>query len=280
MIRGRIDAGKRPQGPEQFHFQFYLSKREILMPKEWHDINEPGFMIRQSEPGRSQSAALDIQSASPTDGPRVILRNGSFMPGPDGYAFTKKTGVKIEVEEEGNSGEKISGLVTFSLFSRYKGIEMNHNHEIDANIRNGIAEGELTLYYDENYYDNGMPENEIVEYFFRARHKRCADIHESMVLEMPRGAREKLLVRLDIDPEDEEAQDDLFTLRSTDEAGSYNKTLSVKDDADSENQTLDLLFADIDPSLRYTLEASYGDGEEPEILFENVTVEELTHNGR
>lgn len=248
------------------------------MPKDWHDVNEPNVWKKNTEGGSTQTTEpAEETSTAPKQEPKVFLKNGRFEPGPDGYAFTKKVKVKVDVEEEGNQGEKTKGLVTFKLFSRYKGKEMNHNHEVDVGIHDGVAEAELTLYYDEAYYDDRMPPDEIVEYFFRASHKRCSEVLESKVLSLPEIGG-KLRISLHIDPEDETAQNDKFTLRSTDEARTYEQTLTVKDDCDSSNDTLDLIFEGVDSSLSYTLEADHGEGAEPELLFENVSYEELSQD--
>lgn len=247
------------------------------MADNFHDINEPGVWKKKPEGGSAQTAApAEEASPAPKQEAKVFLKNGRFEPGSDGYAFTKKVKVKVDVEEEGNQGEKIKGLVTFKLFSRYKGKEMNHNHEVDVGIHDGVAEAELTLYYDDGYYDDRMPADEIVEYFFRASHKRCSEVHESKVLTLPETGG-KLRISLHIDPEDEAAQNDTFTLRSTDEKVTYEKILTVKDDCDSSNDILDLVFDGVDPALSYTLEADLGEDGELELIFK-MTYEELSQD--
>ncbi|NLD92265.1 MAG: hypothetical protein GX639_06300 [Fibrobacter sp.] len=78
-----------------------------------------------------------------------------------------------------------------------------------------------------------------------------------------------LKIKLNINPNAPEARNDLYTLYSTDTLHSYKKTLSVKNDADKGNSTLELLYEGLDTSLKYTFEVDQGGSGEKKTLFKN-----------
>jgi outer membrane protein OmpA-like peptidoglycan-associated protein len=161
------------------------------MSTEWHDINNPGaFKRKDQEQSAKPASAEDSSAQSSAPEQKVILRNGTFSPGADGYAFAKKVKVGVEATLDGGSaGDSISGLVTFGLFSKHKNVEQDHKHSVDSGVHDGKAEGELTLYYDDGYYDAGMPQDEKVEYYFKASHAKAQQPLTSETLEMPQSTR-------------------------------------------------------------------------------------------
>jgi hypothetical protein len=85
-------------------------------------------------------------------------------------------------------------------------------------------------------------------------------------------------VRLNIDPNHQESQDDTFTMFSTDAAKTYSKVLTVKDDRVAGDACTDLTFADLDKSLSYSLEIDPGKEGDTFFLFENKSYGELNGN--
>ena len=83
----------------------------------------------------------------------------------------------------------------------------------------------------------------------------------------------QLRIRLAIDPQEAASQDDRFTLKATD--GSYEKTLTVKDDYLQGDAFLDLVFDNLKVNCRYTLEIDPGREGKPYTLFEDVPFMEL-----
>lgn len=81
--------------------------------------------------------------------------------------------------------------------------------------------------------------------------------------------KSKLTIVLDIDPEAESAYDDIYTLYSMDSNKSYLQKKTVKDDANKQNNSLELIFTDVDISLSYTLEVDSGNQGETTVIFEN-----------
>jgi len=82
-------------------------------------------------------------------------------------------------------------------------------------------------------------------------------------------------IRLNIDPNNTDSQDDTFTLFSTDSAKSYNKVLTVKDDQIPGDSYTDLSFIGLDKSLSYSLKISLGNGGQSYLLIDNKPYGEL-----
>jgi len=82
-------------------------------------------------------------------------------------------------------------------------------------------------------------------------------------------------IRLNIDPNDKDAQGDAFTMFSTDQAKSYNKVLTVKDDQVPGDSYTDLSYTNLDTSLSYSLKIELGSGGQSYLLIENKPYGEL-----
>jgi hypothetical protein len=78
-------------------------------------------------------------------------------------------------------------------------------------------------------------------------------------------------VTLDIDPKDQSSINDRFILAASD--GSCRQELTVKDDTVKGDDKLQLCFTGLDKTKRYTF--SWHDGEEEQILFEDLPYEHL-----
>ena len=82
-----------------------------------------------------------------------------------------------------------------------------------------------------------------------------------------------LHVRLAIDPNEASSKDDKFKLSSDD--GTYEKTLTVKDDKVEGDNFVDLVFENLKISKKYTLEVNPGAEGTPYKLFEDIPYTEL-----
>jgi hypothetical protein len=82
-------------------------------------------------------------------------------------------------------------------------------------------------------------------------------------------------IRLNIDPNDKDSADDTYTLFSTDEAKTYNKALTVKDDQVPGDSYTDLKFTDLDKALSYSMEIDLGADGHSYLTFENTPYGEL-----
>ncbi len=91
--------------------------------------------VNEDTPGSTQTTAR--------------LRNAKFLPD-ESTDFNKPCKVQVEVE----SSQPVNSQVVIALWGKYKEEEYNLQHEIKAAPENGIASGELKLYYVDAYYDD------------------------------------------------------------------------------------------------------------------------------
>jgi hypothetical protein len=77
------------------------------------------------------------------------LRNAKFLPD-EKTDFNKPCKVEVEVE----SSQPVTSQVIINLWGKYKEEEYNLQHEIKIHPENGLASGELKLYYVDAYYDD------------------------------------------------------------------------------------------------------------------------------
>ena len=78
-----------------------------------------------------------------------------------------------------------------------------------------------------------------------------------------------LIVNLQINPEDEAAEDDKYTLYSTDKDKFYKRTLTVNDDKVDGDNFLELHYYPVRKDLEYTLCIDPGEEGEKYNVFEN-----------
>jgi hypothetical protein len=82
-------------------------------------------------------------------------------------------------------------------------------------------------------------------------------------------------VRLNIDPNDPDSQKNTFRLFSTDDAKTYSKDQTVKDDQVPGDNYIDLKFTGLDARLSYSLEINPGEDAGSYFLFKDVAYEDL-----
>jgi hypothetical protein len=85
-----------------------------------------------------------------------------------------------------------------------------------------------------------------------------------------------LIVELELDAGDLEAQDDKYTLYCSEDESIYKKTLNVRDDHVEGDKFLTLAFPGLVKDHRYTLEVNPGAAGNPYYVFEDVPLEELS----
>jgi hypothetical protein len=85
---------------------------------------------------------------------------------------------------------------------------------------------------------------------------------------------ETISLRLNINPTEEQSQDDVYILFSTDAAQTYRQEKTVKDDQIPGDEYLDLRFTGLRSNLSYTLEINSGK-EGKSYMFENRPFKEL-----
>ena len=143
----------------------------------------------------------------------------------------------------------------------------DEEHEINvANLRKAL----ILLGYE--VAESGPYDDEVFQAHFKflARMAALGEVGEYDEEGQEEGQElSTLTVRLDIDPSLPEAQDDIYTLYSSDRKRRYEQRKTVKDDADSTNNTLELVYGDVDTSLSYTLEVDPGGTGEKKVVFRN-----------
>ena len=86
-------------------------------------------------------------------------------------------------------------------------------------------------------------------------------------------------IRLPIDPNNTEAQDDTFTLISMDDGKTYKQQKTVKDDKIPGDNYTDLEFSDVKEDAQYNFEVDSGKEIGKYFLFEKVSGKELLSDG-
>jgi hypothetical protein len=85
-----------------------------------------------------------------------------------------------------------------------------------------------------------------------------------------------LIVELEINAGDVEAQDDKYTLYCSEDKSVYKKTLTVRDDHKEGDEFLTLAFAGLVKDHSYTLEVDPGEAGNPYNVFEDVPLDKLS----
>jgi hypothetical protein len=164
----------------------------------WHDINDPGY-FKPAEPDKPKKSppkeyAADTVQKSPADkSPKVKLSAPQFIKGSDGFAFNKKCRAQVNVEYlQPTSRNK----VTFKLFSRYNEEDQDMQCQAEGFENDGIAEAELTLFYNDTHYNDYCEDPSVtLDYFFKASHPIGNEV-ESPPLTMPCEVKEAYRARL------------------------------------------------------------------------------------
>jgi hypothetical protein len=166
------------------------------VPQEWQDINDPGFFKKTSPIEKTSSTGFvtdGILVSKEKAGEEVRLSNPEFLEGDEGFEFNKKCLVRVNVEYVKETFRK---KVSFSLFSDYKGEIQDMRHEVEGEEEGGVAEAQVTLYYNDAHYTDYFEDNsKTVDYFFKAIHPSGKEI-ESPRLTLPRDKDEAKRVRM------------------------------------------------------------------------------------
>jgi hypothetical protein len=138
----------------------------------------------------NQAAQEDADEDTPNSTQTTArLCNAKFL-SDETTDFNKPCKVQVEVE----SSQPVTSQVVIALWGKYKEEEYNLQHEIKAAPENGIASGELKLYYVDAYYDDvasGVT-GESVYYIAKCSLKGASPV-DSEPLQMPLVAGVTLL---------------------------------------------------------------------------------------
>jgi hypothetical protein len=234
------------------------------MPDSWHDINDPGFFIKQKTDVKEKRNAVTDESPAAREkaGAVATLSDAKFVPPDKGVNFNEKCPAQVSVAYK----EKTSQTrVTFKLYCTYNGNKQDLKHKADANESDGTAATQLTLFYPDDYKDGD------VEYFFTAEHARGDKAIDSSTLTLPFARKGSLLIRLEIDAGDKELENDVFTLFSTDKDKKYSQKKTIKDGKKQGENSVDIEFTDVPNDLSYSLEIDIQKNGEKFLAFEDLS---------
>ncbi len=247
------------------------------MSQEFRGINDFYFVKKNTQEKEAQPVDTEEESAAQDkESPEVKLIEGKWLPGDEGFQFNKKCIAQIKAEFLKETNRK---KVTIDTFVEFDGEEEDLGQQVEAFLDDEcVGEAEVTLFYGEKYSD-AIRENPgaTCTYKFIAHHSACEKDVESALLEMPAGNKVNFRITIQIDPDDEDSQDDTIKLFSTDDAKTYDSTLTIKDDKVPGDNKLTLEFTELDENLAYTLEVNPGNEGNLYYLFENKTLEEIAN---
>lgn len=249
------------------------------------DINSPTYAPRTGTEDRSNKppvtgteSTTGVEEEAPP-APEVRLLSAEWKPGSKGFQYNEPCFLEVKGEYLTKTiRAKISGY----LFGIYGGEEYDLLQEVEGFLEKdtGIAKMELKhlWFIDEHYRVWQEDKNAPCSYKIKnISHSRGENVIESPVLEMPQTPQASIIIRLPIDPNSEEAQDDTFRLYSTDKEKTYDQMLTVKDDKVDGDEFLDLEFTGLNTMLRYTLEIDPGSRGKSYFGFEDKAYRELSN---
>jgi hypothetical protein len=245
------------------------------MAQEWHDVNDPGLFYKAKPAQQQQQQQQEEAAEEQSNEAEVKLTDGVFVVPAGGPAFNGKCKVQAKVEYLRETPRK---KISFSLFSTYNSQTQDMKSSVDGFEKDGVAEAELTLFYNDAHYDDleNNP-NATVDYYFKATHPRGQSELQSENLTMPYSGKQ-LVLRIACKDEASMAalDNDVFTLFSTDQKKSFNKKIVVKDASDAGNNTRELTFNALKEDLSYSLQVESGTDKIKYLLLNNVAFGQLS----
>ncbi len=244
-----------------------------MASRVWNDINLPGI-ARSKEEEKEKAVVTGVEDNSPEEEPEDEVRivSAEWVPGSKGFQYNEQCfcDVKAEYLKE-TSRAKLRG----NLHGIYDGIDEDMGLTVEGCIDDATMIARITipkLYFINNDHYAAWQEDSSItcKYYLKdISHSLGANKIDSPMLDMPNDETaelQKLTVQLSIDPDDPDCQNDTFTLFSTDDVRSYEQVKTVQDDALKNNNTVELVFTDLDENLTYTLEHDNGDGDKVVLL--------------
>jgi hypothetical protein len=243
------------------------------MEGSWHDINDPGFFepAEDTDPKNQEYATDNLEQMQDADTQEVRLSDPQFVESDDGFDFNRKCRVRVKVEYLKETARK---KVTFSLFSTYNGEIQDMQCNAEGFESGGVAEAELTLYYnDAHYADYSNDPSKTLDYFFKASHSRGNEV-ESPPLTMPCADKGPIWIRVDLTPDD--AINETRVLHFFSKATEYDQKQPIKDFVEDDDVSVLLKFSDVPMSdtITYSLEA-IGDDGQTQLIFENTRYSDI-----
>jgi hypothetical protein len=239
-----------------------------MASRVWNDINLPGI-ARSQEEEKKESVVTGVEDTTPEEEPEDEVRivSAEWVPGSKGFQYNEQCFCDVKAEYlTDTSRAKLRG----NLHGIYEGTDEDMGLTVEGCIDDATMIARIAipkLYFINNDHYVAWQEDSSVtcQYYLKdISHSLGANKLDSPMLDMPNDETaelKKLSVQLTIDPDDPDCQNDTFTLFSTDDARSYEQTKTIQDDALKNNNTVELIFTDLDENLSYTLEHDNGDGD-------------------
>ncbi len=246
------------------------------MDRTFHDINYPMFHTQKKQESEKKKRVTGVDDSTPLEKKEeseIRLISAEWEPGPKGFKYNEQCLIKVKAEF---LKKTIRTRIRGKLYGIYDDKEVDLSHEISGfiNKETGIAKMNIKyLFFMDEHYDAWCDDMTTpCKYFIKDIYHTCGENKiDSEILEMPANDSSKVRFRFDINPNDEEYQDDTFTLYSTDDLNSYNQTLTVKDDKVTDDNCIDLEFSDLVPDLSYTLKVNPGAQGDEYFLIEKLS---------
>lgn len=244
-----------------------------MASRVWNDINLPGF-ARSKEEEKEKTVVTGVEDNSPEEEPEDEVRiiSAEWVPGSKGFQYNEQCFCDVSAEYlKKTSRAKLRG----NLHGIFNGIDEDMGLTVEGCIDDVTMIARISipkLYFINNDHYVAWQEDSSItcQYYLKdISHSLGANKIDSPMLDMPNDKTaelQKLTVRLSIDPDDPDCQNDTFTLSSTDDERSYEQVKTVQDDALKNNNTVELVFTDLDENLTYTLEHDSGDGDKVVLL--------------
>jgi hypothetical protein len=239
-----------------------------MASRVWNDINLPGFARSQVEEEK-KSVVTGVEDNTPDEEPENEVRivSAEWVPGSKGFQYNEQCFCDVSAEYlKETSRAKLRG----NLHGIFDGTDVDMGLTVEGCIDDATMIARISipkLYFVNNDHYAAWQEDSTItcQYYLKdINHSLGANKIDSPMLDMPNDETaelQKLTVQLSIDPDDPDCQNDTFTLFSTDDERSYEQVKIVQDDALKNNNTVELIFTDLDENLSYTLEHDNGDGD-------------------
>ena len=248
------------------------------------DINSPGYApeTKKQEPGSAPKTGLESTTGIPPETPpepEVRILSAEWKPGHKGFQYNEPCYIDVKAEY---FTKTIRARLLGNLWGIYNGEEYDLLQEVEGFIdkETGVARMELKhlWFVDEHYRAWQDDKSTPCQYLIKnISHSRGENTIDSPVLDMPKEQLSIVRFRIELDPENETLEDDVFTLLSTDPEQRYRLELTVKDDKIPGDKYLDLEFVDLIPDLDYSLLVNPGAQGNEYFILENASYEELVY---
>ncbi len=248
-----------------------------MASRVWNDINLPGI-ARSKEEEKEKPVVTGVEDNTAEEEPEDEVRiiSAEWVPGSKGFQYDEQCFCDVNAEYlKETSRAKLRG----NLHGIFDGIDEDMRLTVEGCIDDTTMIARLTIqklhFINNDHYTTWQKDGSATcQYYLKdISHSLGVNKIDSPMLDMPNDKTAELhsfsLFLEMVDPHDPERKNDKFTLYSTDLQQTYEQTKTISDDAVANDNTLELIFTDLDENLSYTLELDAGDGSPPVIILRN-----------